>query len=83
MTGFCKTKIPADIMSALEPIKDNEEAVKFHGVHLGTEITLQHSQRLTSRRLAHPSHHSRTGHQSKNKRDETKTVGDFVRMVDY
>lgn len=25
-------------MSALEPIKDNEEAVKSYGVHLGTEM---------------------------------------------
>ncbi|KAL2641214.1 hypothetical protein AAZV13_06G278000 [Glycine max] len=38
MTGFCKTKIPADIMAALEPIKDNEEAVKAYGIHLGTEM---------------------------------------------
>nr|GLL47865.1 methylenetetrahydrofolate reductase 1-like [Ipomoea trifida]GMD91008.1 probable methylenetetrahydrofolate reductase [Ipomoea batatas]GME04631.1 probable methylenetetrahydrofolate reductase [Ipomoea batatas] len=38
MTGFCKTKIPAEIMAALEPIKDNEEAVKAYGIHLGTEM---------------------------------------------
>ncbi|KAK7345953.1 hypothetical protein VNO77_16569 [Canavalia gladiata] len=38
MTGFCKTKIPADIIAALEPIKDNEEAVKSYGIHLGTEM---------------------------------------------
>ncbi|KAK1317337.1 putative methylenetetrahydrofolate reductase [Acorus calamus] len=38
MTGFCKTKIPAEIKSALEPIKDNEEAVKAYGIHLGTEM---------------------------------------------
>ncbi|RDY10000.1 Methylenetetrahydrofolate reductase 2 [Mucuna pruriens] len=38
MTGFCKTRIPADIMAALEPIKDNEEAVKAYGIHLGTEM---------------------------------------------
>ncbi|CAN6444458.1 unnamed protein product [Victoria cruziana] len=38
MTGFCKTKIPDEIMAALEPIKDNEEAVKAYGVHLGTEM---------------------------------------------
>ncbi|KAG9128921.1 hypothetical protein Leryth_009659 [Lithospermum erythrorhizon] len=38
MTGFCKTKIPEDIMAALEPIKDNEEAVKAYGIHLGTEM---------------------------------------------
>ncbi|KAH9611345.1 hypothetical protein KSS87_023187 [Heliosperma pusillum] len=38
MTGFCKTKIPQEITDALEPIKDNEEAVKAYGVHLGTEM---------------------------------------------
>ncbi|KAJ7980612.1 Methylenetetrahydrofolate reductase [Quillaja saponaria] len=38
MTGFCKTKVPSDIMAALEPIKDNEEAVKSYGIHLGTEM---------------------------------------------
>ncbi|GAB2265508.1 Methylenetetrahydrofolate reductase 1 [Dionaea muscipula] len=37
MTGFCKTKIPAEITAALEPIKDNEEAVRAYGIHLGTE----------------------------------------------
>ncbi|GFQ02755.1 probable methylenetetrahydrofolate reductase [Phtheirospermum japonicum] len=38
MTGFCKTKIPAEIMAALEPIKDNEEAVRAYGIHLGAEM---------------------------------------------
>ncbi|XVF65324.1 hypothetical protein PTKIN_Ptkin09bG0238700 [Pterospermum kingtungense] len=38
MTGFCKTKIPDEITAALEPIKDNEEAVKAYGIHLGTEM---------------------------------------------
>uniref|UniRef100_M1C551 Methylenetetrahydrofolate reductase n=1 Tax=Solanum tuberosum TaxID=4113 RepID=M1C551_SOLTU len=38
MTGFCKTRIPAEITAALEPIKDNEEAVKAYGIHLGTEM---------------------------------------------
>ncbi|OEL32931.1 Methylenetetrahydrofolate reductase 1 [Dichanthelium oligosanthes] len=38
MTGFCKTKIPAEITTALDPIKDNEEAVKAYGIHLGTEM---------------------------------------------
>ncbi|XP_078435618.1 putative methylenetetrahydrofolate reductase (NADH) [Wolffia australiana] len=38
MTGFCKTKIPSEIMAALEPIKENEEAVKAYGIHLGTEM---------------------------------------------
>lgn len=38
MSGFCKTKVPAEIMAALEPIKDNEEAVRNYGIHLGTEM---------------------------------------------
>ncbi|GLT68105.1 hypothetical protein SLA2020_403640 [Shorea laevis] len=38
MTGFCKTKIPAEVSAALEPIKDNEEAVRLYGIHLGTEM---------------------------------------------
>ncbi|KAK7309999.1 hypothetical protein RJT34_07181 [Clitoria ternatea] len=32
VTGFCI--ILADIITALEPIKDNEEAVKSYGIHL-------------------------------------------------
>ena len=28
MTGFCKTRIPAEVSDALESIKDNDEAVK-------------------------------------------------------
>lgn len=31
MTGFCKTRIPAEILEALEAIKDNDEAVKVGG----------------------------------------------------
>eukprot|EP00897_Mesotaenium_endlicherianum_P007990 jgi/Mesen1/7219/ME000371S06288 len=38
MTGFCKTKIPQEIWDALEPIKDNEDAVKAYGIQLGTEM---------------------------------------------
>ncbi|KAF6150136.1 hypothetical protein GIB67_023091 [Kingdonia uniflora] len=38
MTGFCKTRIPAELTAALEPIKDNEEAVKQFGIHFGTEM---------------------------------------------
>ncbi|KAL5662965.1 hypothetical protein ACJX0J_023073, partial [Zea mays] len=38
MTGFCKTKIPSEITAALDPIKDNEEAVRAYGIHLGTEM---------------------------------------------
>ncbi|KAI3525476.1 hypothetical protein L1887_04299 [Cichorium endivia] len=32
MTGFCKTRILSEITAALEPIKDNEEAVGNYGV---------------------------------------------------
>lgn len=38
MTGFCKTLIPPEIMAALEPIQENEEAVRAYGIHLGTEM---------------------------------------------
>ena len=38
MTGFCKTFVPQEITDALEPIKDNEDAVKSYGIHLGTEM---------------------------------------------
>eukprot|EP00271_Cylindrocystis_brebissonii_P012969 TRINITY_DN32499_c0_g1_i1.p1 TRINITY_DN32499_c0_g1~~TRINITY_DN32499_c0_g1_i1.p1 ORF type:complete len:597 (-),score=129.56 TRINITY_DN32499_c0_g1_i1:465-2255(-) len=38
MTGFCKTRIPPEIWAALEPIKDNEEAVKAYGIQLGTDM---------------------------------------------
>ena len=31
-------QIPAEITAALEPIKDNEEAVRNYGIHLGTEM---------------------------------------------
>ena len=31
-------QVPAEIMDALEPIKDNEEAVRAYGIHLGTEM---------------------------------------------
>lgn len=35
---FENLQIPDEIMAALEPIKDNEEAVKAYGIHLGTEM---------------------------------------------
>ncbi|KAM7255490.1 hypothetical protein ACFE04_008388 [Oxalis oulophora] len=38
MTSYCKTKVPAEITAAVEPIKDNEEALKAYGIHLGTEM---------------------------------------------
>ncbi|KAJ0255569.1 Methylenetetrahydrofolate reductase 1 [Hirschfeldia incana] len=38
MAGFCKTKIPAELTAALEPIKDNDEAVRAYGIHFATEM---------------------------------------------
>ncbi|XP_043695549.1 methylenetetrahydrofolate reductase 1-like [Telopea speciosissima] len=38
MTNLCKTKIPTEITTALESIKDNEEAVRAYGIHIGTEM---------------------------------------------
>ncbi|KAF2323948.1 hypothetical protein GH714_004363 [Hevea brasiliensis] len=35
---YFKRKIPAEVTAALEPIKDNEEAVRAYGIHLGTEV---------------------------------------------
>lgn len=31
-------QIPSEVSAALEPIKDNDEAVKAYGIHLGTEM---------------------------------------------
>jgi len=31
-------QVPPEIMAALEPIKDNDEAVRAYGIHLGTEM---------------------------------------------
>lgn len=31
-------QIPAEVTAALESIKDNEEAVRAYGIHLGTEM---------------------------------------------
>eukprot|EP00963_Diacronema_lutheri_P008454 scaffold752_cov322-Pavlova_lutheri.AAC.51 len=38
MTTFCKTKVPQFIKDALEPIKDNDEAVKAYGVQLAVDM---------------------------------------------
>jgi len=38
MTGFCKTKIPAEVADALEKIKEDDEAVKQYGVELCTSM---------------------------------------------
>ena len=36
--SFENLQVPDEVMAALEPIKDNEEAVKAYGIHLGTEM---------------------------------------------
>ncbi|KAF8819103.1 putative Methylenetetrahydrofolate reductase 1 [Cardiosporidium cionae] len=38
MTGFCKTKIPIELSTVLEEIKDDEQKVKDFGVHHGTKM---------------------------------------------
>lgn len=38
MTGFCKTKVPDEILKALEPIKDNDEAVRSYGIQQATDM---------------------------------------------
>eukprot|EP01100_Stratorugosa_tubuloviscum_P011921 TRINITY_DN543_c0_g2_i1.p1 TRINITY_DN543_c0_g2~~TRINITY_DN543_c0_g2_i1.p1 ORF type:complete len:593 (+),score=269.86 TRINITY_DN543_c0_g2_i1:52-1830(+) len=38
MTTFCKTKVPSFIFEALEPIKDDDEAVKLYGIELAVEM---------------------------------------------
>lgn len=38
MTGFCKTRVPQPILKALEPIKDDEAAVKQFGISLGMDM---------------------------------------------
>ncbi len=38
MTGFCKTKIPPAIAEALEPIKEDDAAVKEFGIRLGIDM---------------------------------------------
>jgi len=38
MTSFCKTYVPASVAAAIEPIQDDDEAVKAYGVSLGTDM---------------------------------------------
>jgi methylenetetrahydrofolate reductase (NADPH) len=38
MTSYCQIKVPKFILDALEPIKDNDEAVKAYGVDLGVKM---------------------------------------------
>merc|ERR1719463_296723 len=39
MTGFCKTYIPKEIMEALEPIQNDDQAVREYGIKLGIEMS--------------------------------------------
>merc|ERR1719421_520657 len=39
MTGFCKTFIPKEITEALEPIQNDDQAVKEYGIKLGIEMS--------------------------------------------
>ena len=39
MTGFCKTFIPKEITEALEPIQNDDQAVKEYGIKLGVEMS--------------------------------------------
>lgn len=38
MTGFCKTSVPKSIMDAIEPIKEDDVAVKEFGIRLGVDM---------------------------------------------
>jgi len=38
MTGFCKTNVPKAVTAALEPIKDDDAAVKEFGIRLGVDM---------------------------------------------
>ncbi|CAM9420135.1 unnamed protein product [Phaeothamnion confervicola] len=38
MTEFCKTRVPPALAAALEPVKDDDEAVKQRGVELGIDM---------------------------------------------
>lgn len=38
MTSFCETRVPDEIKTTLEPIKDNDEAVKEYGIRLGVNM---------------------------------------------
>lgn len=38
MTGFCRTKVPQAILDAMEPIKDDDVAVKQFGIRLGVDM---------------------------------------------
>lgn len=39
MTSFCKTYVPASVSAAIEPIKEDDDAVKAYGVQLATDMS--------------------------------------------
>jgi methylenetetrahydrofolate reductase (NADPH) len=41
MTSFCKTKIPVEITAALEPIQQDDAAIRRYGVQLGAQMCRQ------------------------------------------
>ena len=38
MTGFCKSRVPREVWTALEPIKDDGDKVKQYGIEIGTAL---------------------------------------------
>lgn len=38
MTGFCKTQVPPSVDAALEPIRDDDAAVKEYGIKMATDM---------------------------------------------
>jgi len=38
MTGFCKTYVPPEVAATLEGIKEDEEACRAYGIHLGVSM---------------------------------------------
>lgn len=41
MTGFCKTLVPQQVWDDLQPIKNDDEAVKNYGIHYATKMSRQ------------------------------------------
>jgi methylenetetrahydrofolate reductase (NADPH) len=41
MTGFCKTRVPAEVTEAMEAIKDDTDAVKAYGIDFATKMCQQ------------------------------------------
>merc|ERR1712070_420312 len=41
MTGFCKTRVPAEVAKQMEALKDDEKAVKAYGIEFGSSMCKQ------------------------------------------